>query len=160
LIKSRTGFDQPTSCFKCICFPRTYLWSSRFERTWSLRALNVAGVSAGILLTVRRSFGLSVPRCQTVRDVQHRFPRLSPSPCLPLSASGCDGHFQGFSSIRSFFSHHFPARNFITCIGLPCVADDGFFVFSLLVALGRIRTFLPSKSIMFIGKDSVSTCIS
>ena len=130
LIESRAGFDQPTSCFKCICFPRTYLWSSRFECTWLLRVLSVAGPSVSSLRTIRRSFGPSASGWQTVCDAQNGFLRLSPCLCLPPSARGCDGHLQGLPSIRSIFCHYFPASNFIIFIGLPCVADDDFFAFS------------------------------
>jgi hypothetical protein len=83
LIESRAGFDQPTSCFKCICFPRTYLWSSWFECVWLLRVLSVVVLSAQSLRTVQRSFGLSASGWRTVRDAQHGFPRLSPCLCLP-----------------------------------------------------------------------------
>jgi hypothetical protein len=47
------------------------------------------------------------------------------------------------------FSSTFRASPMMTSLPLP-----------LSAALGRIRTFLPSKSITFIGKSSVSTCIS
>jgi hypothetical protein len=160
LIESRAGFDQPTSCLECICFPRTYLWSSWFESTWPLRVLSMAGPSAGVPWTVRRSVGPSASGWRTVRDAQHGFPHLSPCLRLPPSARGCDGHLQGLPSIGSLLGYHFPAKNFTIPIGLFSIADDCLFALPLSAVFGRIRTFLPSKSIMFIGKGSVSTCIS
>jgi hypothetical protein len=34
--------------------------------------------------------------------------------------------------MRSLLFHHFPARDFVVSIDLPCVADDDFFVFALI----------------------------
>jgi hypothetical protein len=51
---------------------------------------------------------------------------------LPPSAGGYDGHLKGLPSIRSLLGHHFSARNHIIPIGLPCVADDYFFVFAFI----------------------------
>jgi hypothetical protein len=59
----------------------------------------------------------------------------------PPSAGGCDGHLQGLPSIRSLFHYYFSAKNFISFIGLPYVADDDFFALSLSAVLGRIDRF-------------------
>jgi hypothetical protein len=130
LIESQAGLDQPTSCFKCICFPRTYLWSSWFEGTWSLRVLSMIGPSAGILRTVRCGPGPSAPVRRTVRDAQHGLLLLGLR--LPPSAGGRDGQLKSLPSIGSLLGHHFPARNFMNPIGLSCVADDYLFVFALI----------------------------
>jgi hypothetical protein len=34
------------------------------------------------------------------------------------------------------FPPHFPAKDFIILIGLPCVADDDFFAFALIGCAG------------------------
>jgi hypothetical protein len=142
------------------CFPRTYLWSSWFECTWSLRVLSVAEPSTGMFQTVRRSFEPSVPGCQTVRDAQHGFPRLSPCLCLPpvpevvmvtFRVSPPSGVFSATTFLQETLFLSSVSRVLPMITSLP---------FSLSAMLGRIRTFLPSKSIMFIGKGYVSTCIS
>jgi hypothetical protein len=51
MIEGQARFDQPPSRFKCISFPRTYLWSSWFEGSRALRVLSVVGPSAGMLWT-------------------------------------------------------------------------------------------------------------
>jgi hypothetical protein len=155
LIESRAGFDQPTSCFKCIYFPRTYLLSSWFEGARSLRVLSMIGPSAGILRTVWRGLGPSASVHRTVRDVQHGLLLLPLGLRLPPSAGGRDGHLKSLPSIGSLLGHHFPVRNFMIPIGLSCVADDCLFLCSYRLCLAE-----PGSSIMFIGKGSVSTCIS
>jgi hypothetical protein len=142
LIESRARLDQPTSCLKCIYFPHTYLWSSWFEGTWSLRVLSMAGPSAGVLRTVRRSVGPSASGRRTVRDVQHGFPQLSPFLRLPPSARGYDGHLQGLPSIGSLLGHHFPARNFTIPIGLFSIADGCLLAFAFIGCIWPNQDFL------------------
>jgi hypothetical protein len=88
--------------------------------------------SAGILWTVRRGPGPSVPVRRTVRDAQHGLLLLPLGLRLPPSAGGRDGHLKNLPSIGSLLGHHFPARNFMIPIGLSCVADDYLFVFALI----------------------------
>jgi hypothetical protein len=121
LIQSWPGFDQPTSCFKCICFPRTYLWSSGFEGTRSVRVLSMIGPSIGILQTVRCGPRPFVPMRWTVRDAQQGLQPLGLR-LLP-SAGGRDGHLKSLPSIGSLLGHHFPAIHFMIPIGLSCVAE-------------------------------------
>jgi hypothetical protein len=102
----------------------------------------MAGPSAGVLRTVRRSVGPSASGWRTVRDAQHGFPRLSPCLRLPPSARGCDGHLQGLPSIGSLLGHHFPARNFTIPISLFSIADDCFFAFAFIGCVWPNQDFL------------------
>jgi hypothetical protein len=149
LIKGRARFDQPTNYLKCIIFPRTYLWSSWFEGTWTLRVLSIAGPSAGLLRTVRRSTRPSVPRRRTVHDAQYGFLRPSLGLCLPLVSevvmvtlrvSPPSGFFSATTFLQEILLFPWSSHALPMIISLPL---------PLSAMLGRIRTLLPSKLITF-----------
>jgi hypothetical protein len=70
---------------------------------------------------------------------------------VTLRVSPLSGVFSVTTFLQETLLFSSASRALLMMISLP---------FSLSAMLGRIRTFLPSKSITFIGKGSVSTCIS
>jgi hypothetical protein len=118
------------------------------------------GPSAGILRTVRRGPGPSAPVRWTVRDAQHgllllplglRLPPVLEVVMVTLRVSPPSGVFSATTFLQEILL--FPlascALPMMTSLSLP-----------LSAVLGRIRTLLPLKSIIFIGKGSVSSEIS
>jgi hypothetical protein len=122
--------------------------------SWALpdRSLEWSGLSGDVLDRPRLCVGPSV-MC-----------RIGPTPSyLPTptpGVGGTDGNLQSLTSIRSLFRHHFPTIVLSIFIGLSCIADDDLLAFALIGRAGTNHDFLPSKLIIFIGKCSMSTCIS
>jgi hypothetical protein len=157
LIEGQAGFDQPTSCLERVSFPRTYFWSSWFEGAWSPWLLGIVILSAVTLRTVWRCYGPSTPGHRTVRDAQYGFSRMLTCLRLPpvleivmvtFSVSPPSGVFSATTFLQEILlfpsaSHALPM---MTSLSLP-----------LTTVLGRIRTLLPLKSIIFTGKGSVSS---
>jgi hypothetical protein len=113
-----------------------------------------------MIRTIRQCPEPSVSVCRTVRNAQHRDPRLVTCLRLPpalevlmvtFNVSPLSGVLSATTFLQEFllFSSAFRASSMMTSLPLP-----------LSAALGQIRTFYSSKSIIFIGKGSLSTCIS
>jgi hypothetical protein len=71
-----------------------------------------------------------------------------------------DGDFHGVPSILSVSVTTFLQENFSVSIGLSCIADDDLLALALTSGARLNHDFFTSKLIIFIGKGSVSTCIS
>jgi hypothetical protein len=97
---------------------------------------------------------------RTVRDAQHRL-LLSPlGPHLPPVPEVVMVTFRVSPPSEVFCATTFLQKTLLLSSASRVLPMMTSLPFSLLAVLGRNRTFLPSKSIMFMGKGSVSTCIS
>jgi hypothetical protein len=102
----------------------------------------MAGPSAGVLRTVRRSFGPSASGWRTVCDAQNGFLRLSPCLCLPLvpeavmvtfRVSPPSGVFSATTLLQEIFAD------------LSCIADEYLFAFAFIDCVWPSQDFFALK---------------